>query len=42
VFYDVLPFMFVALTQKVLNLESVIISKTEIIQKKSDVEAQLE
>lgn len=31
-----------ALTQKVLNLESVLISKNEIIRKKEDVEAQLE
>jgi hypothetical protein len=30
------------LTQKVLNLESVVLSKTEVIRQKSDVEAQLE
>ena len=31
-----------ALTQKVLNLESVVLTKTEIIYKKQDVEAQLD
>ena len=33
---------FVDLTQKVLNLESVVLSKTEVIRQKSDVEAQLD